>query len=277
MSAELKEYNRLIRLKNYSLSTINSYTFCFEKFLDHFKGQEINSLTKDQITEFLYQESQKGLSSGYQNQIINAIKFYYEKVLKRKKEYYDIPRAKRPQKLPVVFSEEEIIALLNEIKNLKHKAILYLIYSGGLRISEAVKMKIADIDSTRNLILIRGGKGKKDRTTLLSQKLLHLLREYYKEYKPKDYLFEGETGGQYSVKSIQNVFNRALENSGIKKKATVHSLRHSFATHLLERGTDLRYIQDLLGHNSSRTTEIYTHITKKGKDKIASPLDNLNI
>ena len=277
MANELSEYNRLLRLKNYSSGTISTYNYCFEKFLDHFKGKNISELTKDQITEFLYIESQKGLSYGYQNQIINAIKFYYEKVLGRKRDFYDIPRAKRPHKLPVVFSEEEIVILLGQVKNLKHKCILYLIYSGGLRISEAVKMKIADIDSTRNIIVIRGGKGKKDRTTLLSQKVLELLRQYYKEYRPKEYLFEGETGGQYSVKSIQNIFNKTLESSRIKKNATVHTLRHSFATHLLERGTDLRYIQDLLGHESSKTTEIYTHITKKGKDKIASPLDNLDI
>ncbi|HAQ60565.1 TPA: integrase, partial [Candidatus Delongbacteria bacterium] len=254
MANELSEYNRLLRLKNYSSGTISTYNYCFEKFLDHFKSKNISELTKDQITEFLYIESQKGLSYGYQNQIINAIKFYYEKVLGRKKEFYDIPRAKRPHKLPVVFSEEEIVILLGQVKNLKHKCILYLIYSGGLRISEAVKMKISDIDSTRNIIVIRGGKGKKDRTTLLSQKVLELLRQYYKEYRPKEYLFEGETGGQYSVKSIQNIFNKALESSGIKKNATVHTLRHSFATHLLERGTDLRYIQDLLGHESSKTT-----------------------
>jgi len=277
MANELSEYNRLLRLKNYSSGTISTYNYCFEKFLDHFKSKNISELTKDQITEFLYIESQKGLSYGYQNQIINAIKFYYEKVLGRKKEFYDIPRAKRPHKLPVVFSEEEIVILLGQVKNLKHKCILYLIYSGGLRISEAVKMKISDIDSTRNIIVIRGGKGKKDRTTLLSQKVLELLRQYYKEYRPKEYLFEGETGGQYSVKSIQNIFNKALESSGIKKNATVHTLRHSFATHLLERGTDLRYIQDLLGHESSKTTEIYTHVTMKAKDKIVSPLDNLNI
>jgi site-specific recombinase XerD len=277
MNRELTEYNRLLKLKNYSVNTINSYGHCFEKFLDHFKGMDIESLTKEQISEYLYQESQNGLSYGYQNQIINAVKFYYEKVLGRKKEFYNIPRAKRPQKLPVVFSEEEIVTLLSNVKNLKHKCILFLIYSAGLRISEAVKMKIGDIDSTRNIVVIRGGKGKKDRTSLLSQKLLIMLREYYKEYIPKDYLFEGETGGQYSVKAIQNVFNKALNASGIKKEATVHSLRHSFATHLLERGTDLRYIQELLGHESSKTTEIYTHITKKGMDKIASPLDNLDI
>ena len=277
MANELSEYNRILRLKNYSFNTINSYNHCFEKFLDHFNGENISDLTKDQITDFLYQEYQKGLSYGYQNQIINSIKFYYEKVLGRKKEFYSIPRAKRPHKLPVVFSEEEIITLLDQINNLKHKCILYLIYSAGLRISEAVNMKVSDIDTTRNLVVIRGGKGKKDRTSLLSQKLLEMLRHYYKLYKPKEYLFEGETGGQYSIKSIQNVFNKALVASGIKKDATVHSLRHSFATHLLERGTDLRYIQELLGHESSTTTEIYTHITKKGMDKIVSPLDNLDI
>jgi len=277
MGNELSEYNRLLRLKNYSTGTINTYNYCFEKFLAHFTGKNISELTKDQILDFLYQESQKGLSAGYQNQIINAIKFYYEHVLGRKREFYDIPRAKRPQKLPVVFSEEEIVLLLNQIDNLKHKCALYLIYSGGLRISEAINMKIADIDTTRNLIMIRAGKGKKDRTTLLSQTLLEMLSHYYKLYKPIEYIFEGESGGQYTAKSIQNVFNKALAKSGIKKEATVHSLRHSFATHLLERGTDLRYIQELLGHESSKTTEIYTHITKKAMDKIVSPLDNLNL
>jgi integrase/recombinase XerD len=166
---------------------------------------------------------------------------------------------------------------MEQIENIKHKSILYLIYSAGLRISEAVNLKIADIDSKRNVIIVQGGKGKKDRTTLLSQKLLIMLREYYVKYRPKDYLFEGDPGKQYSVKSIQNVFNKALKKSGIRKKATVHSLRHSFATHLLEHGTDLRYIQELLGHSSSKTTEIYTHITKKGMDKIKSPLDNLEV
>ncbi|MBN2790360.1 MAG: tyrosine-type recombinase/integrase [Candidatus Delongbacteria bacterium] len=278
MNEEAKEkYLDLLKLKNYSKATIKSYGHCFDLFLEHFKNVDINNLTKDDITSFLIKEHEKGLSYGYQNQIINAIKFYYEKVLKQKRELYDIPRAKRPQKLPVVFSEEEVLKLIGSIDNLKHKSILYLIYSAGLRISEAVNMKIADIDSKRNVVIVRGGKGKKDRTTLLSEKLLLMLRKYYVQFRPKDFLFEGENGGQYSIKSIQNVFNRALTRSGIRKKATVHSLRHSFATHLLEHGTDLRYIQQLLGHNSSKTTEIYTHITKKGMDKIKSPLDNLEV
>ena len=277
MNTELSEYNRLLRLKNYSLSTINTYTRHFKKFIEYFKGEEISELSKDQVMDFLFVEIQKDFSAAYQNQLVNSIKFYYEKVLGRQKEFYNLPRAKKPRKLPTVLSEEEIITLLDQPENLKHKCILYLIYSGGLRISEAVNMKVADIDSKRNLILIRGAKGKKDRTTLLSKKLLEMLRHYYKLYKPKEYLFEGETGGQYSVTTIQKVFNKALKASGIRKNATVHSLRHSFATHLLERGTDLRYIQELLGHESSKTTEIYTHVTMKAKDKIVSPLDNLNI
>ncbi|HXK50896.1 MAG TPA: tyrosine-type recombinase/integrase [Clostridiales bacterium] len=277
MKRELAEYNRILKLKNYSQSTVNTYTYYFEMFLKYFKDREIDKLSKNEVMDFLYKESEKGFSAAYQNQLVNSIKFYYEKVLGRQKEFYDLPRAKKPQKLPTVLSEEEITTLLDQPENLKHKCILFLIYSGGLRISEAVKMRISDIDSTRNLIIVRGAKGKKDRTTLLSQKMLEMLRHYYKVYKPKEYLFEGETGGQYSVTTIQKIFNKALAASGIRKKATVHSLRHSFATHLLERGTDLRYIQELLGHGSSKTTERYTHITKKGMDNIVSPLDNLNI
>jgi site-specific recombinase XerD len=274
---ELEEYSRLLRLKNYSLSTINTYTRHFEVFIEHFKGKDISELSKDQVMDFLLIETQKGLSAAYQNQLVNSIKFYYEKVLGRQKEFYNLPRSKKPHKLPTVLSEEEITTLLDQPENLKHKCILFLIYSAGLRISEAVNMKVSDIDSKRNLIVVRGGKGKKDRTTLLSLKLLEMLRHYYKLFKPKEYLFEGETGGQYSVTTIQKVFNKALKTSGIRKKATVHSLRHSFATHLLERGTDLRYIQELLGHESSKTTEIYTHVTKKAMGRIVSPLDNLNI
>jgi integrase/recombinase XerD len=187
MNKEAKEkYLIQLKMKNYSNSTLKSYGYCFDLFLEHFKNTDINNLTKEDITNFLYQEIQNGLSYGYQNQIINAIKFYYEKVLGRKRELYNIPRAKRPIKLPTVFSEEEIITLIGNIENLKHKSVLYLIYSAGLRISESVNLKVADIDSKRNIIVVRGGKGKKDRTTLLSQKLLMMLREYYRQYRPKE-------------------------------------------------------------------------------------------
>jgi len=172
-------------------------------------------------------------------------------------------------------SEEEVMRIINSVKNLKHKAILLTIYSAGLRISEVINLRIADIDSSRKTIIIKGAKGKKDRNSLLSEKLLIILRNYFKEYKPKDWLFEGQEGEQYAESSIQHIFHKACQDAKILKKATVHTLRHSFATHLLERGTDLRYIQELLGHSSSKTTEIYTHITHKGMEQIKSPLDNL--
>jgi len=275
VSGILEEYTTMLQLKRYSLSTRKSYINAFQNFLVFFSHKKIDDLKKNEIQEYLLKQLENGTSSSSQNLQINAIKFYYEKVIGRKREIYDLPRPKKEHKLPSVLSEEEIIKLFKQVSNIKHKAILYLIYSGGLRLSEVVNLKITDIDSKRNLILIRESKGKKDRTTLLSQALLELLRDYYREYKPENYLFEGQKREQYSVRSVQNIFRMALSKSGIKKHATVHTLRHSFATHLLERGTDLRYIQELLGHANSKTTEIYTHITKKGLDKIVSPLDNL--
>ncbi len=178
--------------------------------------------------------------------------------------------------MPEVLSEEEVAAILNATVNLKHKALLMTIYSGGLRISEAVNMKIKDIDSKRMQIRIEQGKGKKDRYTLLGRETLRILRKYVREYRPKEWMFEGSAGGQYSTRSIQNILKKAVTEVGIKKNVTVHTLRHSFATHLLEAGTDLRYIQSLLGHESIKTTEIYTHITTKGFDQIENPLDRLN-
>jgi len=190
---------------------------------------------------------------------------------------YYIDRPRREKTLPTVLSEEEIISILNSIDNIKHKAIIMTIYSAGLRISEVIGLKIKDIDSKRMQIRVEQGKGKKDRYTLLSGKALEVLRAYFKVYKPKIWLFEGQGGEQYAGRSIQNILKTAVSQTDIKKRVTVHTLRHSFATHLLENGTDLRYIQHLLGHESSRTTEVYTHITTKGFEQIKSPLDKLNI
>lgn len=211
------------------------------------------------------------------DQAINAIKFYYEQVLGRPVKTYYVQRPKKEKRLPEVLSEEEVASILNSIDNLKHKAILSLIYSAGLRLGELINLKINDIDSGRMVIIIRQGKGKKDRISLLSEKVLHLLREYLKVYQPREYLFEGQFFGQYSSTSVQKVFRMAKVKACIRKPATVHTLRHSFATHLLERGTDLRYIQALLGHKNPKTTEIYTHITKKGMEKIKSPFDSLDL
>jgi site-specific recombinase XerD len=188
---------------------------------------------------------------------------------------YLVDRPRSEKKLPIVLSEQEIGDLFRATENIKHTAILMLAYSAGLRLSELINVKIKDIDSNRMQIRIAQAKGKKDRYSLLSVKLLEVLRIYVKEYKPKEWLFEGINGGVYSARSIQLVMAESIAKAGITKKAGVHSLRHSFATHLLENGTDLRYIQNLLGHESSKTTEVYTHITTKGFDQIKSPLDKL--
>jgi site-specific recombinase XerD len=235
-------------------------------------------ITEEEIISFLrYLVNERKISTSYQNQSINAIKFYYERVLGGTRKIYLIERPRKENYLPEVLSEEEITSILKAISNLKHKAIIMVIYSGGLRISELINLKVKDIDSDRMQIRISQAKGKKDRYTLLSNKTLLILRKYFTEYKPKEWLFEGVSGGQYADSSIYSIFKKAIASANIKKKVSIHSLRHSFATHLLENGTDLRYIQNLLGHSSSKTTEIYTHITVKGFDLIKNPLDKLDI
>lgn len=227
-------------------------------FFEHFNDRDVLALEEDEIRVFLVQACQSK-SLSYQNQLINSIKFFYEHILKRPRTYYQIDRPRKQFRLPVVLSKQEVSAILKEVKNLKHHAILSTIYAGGLRLSELIRLKVTDVDSKRMVITIRQSKGNKDRVVPLSKQLLVELRSYYQEYRPKKYLFEGEKAGRYGKSSVQQIFRRAKNASGISKQATVHTLRHSYATHLLEAGTDLRMIQVLLGHNSSKTTEIYTH------------------
>jgi len=275
MEKALEQFNRTLRLKGYSENTIRTYNAMFIKFLKVFKDRDPEQITTDQIRQFLlWMIDTKGISSSYQNQLINAIKFYYEHVLKRPRQVYQLERPKKEKRLPGVLSLEEVQRLLGEIQNTKHLAIISMIYSSGLRISELINIKVSDIDSGRMQIRVSQSKGKKDRMTLLSEKMLLLLRTYFKRYKPQYWLFEGQTGGKYSKTSIQKVFHRAKKAARIRKHATVHTLRHSFATHLLESGTDLRYIQELLGHGSSKTTEIYTHVSTRKLSNIKSPLDS---
>lgn len=273
-----------LRELRYSESTLQTYTNAFEEFINYYHNFELLLIDNEQIIQFLqYLVLHRKVSSSYQNQAINAIKFYYEKVLLKPREFYFLERPRREKMLPTVLSVEEVVLILSKIENLKHKTIIMLIYSAGLRISEAINLKIKDIDSSRMQIRVQQSKGKKDRYTLLSTKLLTHLRQYYPKYKPREWLFEGQGSNEsnlpipYTARSIQVFFKEAVQKAGIKKQVTVHSLRHSFATHLLENGTDLRYIQNLLGHESSKTTEIYTHVTTKGFDQIKSPLDNLEI
>ena len=271
------EYTAKLTELRYSGQTIKTYSGLFEEFINYYHKYDINSIDERLITAFLrYLVTERKVSISYQNQAINAIKFYFERVLGGNRKVYLIDRPRQEKKLPTVLSEQEMADLFRGIANIKHKAILMLAYSGGLRLGEITRVKIADIDSKRMQVRIEQSKGKKDRYTLLSARLLPVLREYFKEYKPRLWLFEGATGGQYSMGSIQQIMKDAMQAAGIKKKASMHTLRHSFATHMLEHGTDLRYIQSLMGHESSKTTEIYTHITTKGFDQLKSPLDTLD-
>jgi len=275
MNEKLKKYKDLLIQKRYSNNTRKIYCTYFKDFCIYFKDSILEQVTADQINAYILSliES-RNISISQQNQRINSIKFYYEKVCGRSKQYYELHRPRKEHKLPKILSKNEVKAILNSCSNLKHRCILMLLYSAGLRRSELINLKIADIDSERMVLNINGAKGKKDRISLLSDNTLHLLRKYYQEYHPQVFIFEGMKGGKYSPTSVANVLRRAALKSGIHKNVTPHMLRHSFATHLLEQGTDLRYIQELLGHSSSKTTEIYTHVSKKAIDKIRNPVDD---
>lgn len=278
VEAAMKDFVRYMITRRYSESTIRSYTEHVRNLFDFFSDRLPSEITNDDITRFNYEYIVLGKKApATQNQMINALKLFYKRIFNK---YFNpdlIERPKLPQQLPVVLSKSEVEKVLNSIANTKHKTILWLIYSAGLRVSEAVRLEIRDIDSKRMVINIYNGKGAKDRQVGLSVRMLEQLRTYYKEYKPKKYLFESPSKGHYSVKSVQATFQRVLHLAGIKKHATVHTLRHSYATHLLEAGTDLRYIQELLGHKSPKTTQIYTHVSANTLKGIQSPLDALDL
>ncbi len=269
-------YLERLEQERYSENTIKTYTHYFKDFIAAFAEKELQDITKEEINAYILRLiKENNISTSQQNQRINAIKFYYEKVLNRKKEYYQIDRPRKEKKLPDVLSKEEIGRMINATGNLKHKCLISIIYSCGLRRSEAVNMRPEDIDSKRMLIKIRGAKGKKDRYVPLSGILLEMLRNYYRKEKPENWLFEGIGGMQYGTTSIYNVVKNAARKAGIKKHIHPHILRHSFATHHLEQGTDLRFIQAFLGHESSKTTEIYTHVSNKELLKFRNPLDDI--
>jgi len=271
-----KGYLEILEQKRYAKSTIKTYTTYFRQFVDYFSGQLLEEVSVEQINDYLLKLIHKeSMSSSKQNQHINAIKFYYERVLGREKQYYKIERPRKESKLPDVLSKEEIASMIRLTKNLKHKSLIVLIYSCGLRRSEAINLMLTDIDSQRMLIKIRGGKGKKDRYVQLANGTLKVLRQYYKEHNPAKWLFSGQKGGQYSAESIEKVVKQAAYRAGIKKNVYPHMLRHSFATHHLEQGTDLRYIQEWLGHYSSKTTERYTHVSQTDFRRFRNPLDDI--
>jgi integrase/recombinase XerD len=268
-----EDYLLKLELKRYSNNTVRVYVPFFEMFINFHKEKEVNTLDESDIRIFLQHLIQKKLSNSYINQAINAIKFYFEVVLGMPNRFYDIERPRKEYKLPKVISKEEIVDIINHTNNIKHRCVVELLYGSGLRKSEILNLKINNIDSKRMLVRVENAKGNKDRHTLLSKNALDDLRIYFKEYKPKDYLFEGQKGGKYSGESVLRIVKLATEKAGILKTVSPHTLRHSFATHLLESGVDLRQIQVLLGHTSSKTTEIYTHVATNTFKTIKNPLD----
>jgi len=269
-------YLTKLELKRYAYNTAKIYISMFEKFINRFYETPINHLTEIEIRLYLMELNQLELSNSYLHQMVNSIKFYYEIVLGMPSRMYTIERPIKQTKLPKVLSFEEIKSLIENTNNVKHKCIVSLLYSAGLRRSELLNLKVNDIDSKRMLIFVKSAKGNKDRYTVLSEATLTDLRSYFKQWRPTYFLFEGIKGYKYSTTSVANIVNQAALKAKIFKKVTPHMLRHSFATHLLENNTDLRYIQTLLGHSSSKTTEIYTQVALKKLQNIKSPLDYIS-
>lgn len=268
-----EEYLLKLELKKYAHNTARTYIGMFEGFINSYPNIALTSLGENEIKKYLSYQISLGRSSSMLNQIINSIKFYYEIVLGMPNRFYEIDRPQKKETLPEVLSKKEVQRIISCTNNLKHRSILSTIYSAGLRVSELINLKVKDLDSDRMMIRIENSKGGKDRYTLFSDKLLNELRNYYKEYKPQTFLFEGLHRQEYSSCSVRKILKNACIKAGIRKHVKTHTLRHSFATHLLEQGTDLRSIQTLLGHSSIATTEIYTHVANNTMKNIKNPLD----
>ena len=265
-----------LTIKKYSVNTVRMYLAEFKHLLALLDDYDVSDLSPKRLKDyFLYCVQVEKMSERKLNGKINAIKFFFEQVLHRPKMFFDIPRPKKPLTLPKLLSKSEVKKLFNVTQNFKHRIALQLCYGMGLRVSEVVNIKIEDIDSKRMLVHVKGAKGKKDRYVPLPERILPDLREYYIAFKPKEYLLEGQYGGAYAKSSLQQVFRKAMSKARINKKIGIHGLRHSYATHLLESGADMRFIQELLGHNSIKTTQIYTKVTTTRLSQIKSPLDTL--
>ena len=273
---QLQLFIQQLQLKAYSPSTLRTYTNEFIQLLQVLGTIPVQDLQPKHLQRYLVHCLKSGLTENTLHSRINALKFYFEQVLHREKFFWEIPRPKKAQKLPKVISEEKIIQGLMSINNTKHKTILLLAYSAGLRVSEVVQLKVTDINSDRMQITVHHAKGKKDRVVTLSASILLLLRAYYKEYKPSRWLFEGQYPGEhYSVRSAQSIFKQAYQQLNLPPSVSFHSLRHSYATHLLENGTDISYIQKLLGHADIKTTLRYADVSNRDIGRIESPLDKI--
>lgn len=270
-------YLEKLRQVRYSDHTVRVYTTYFKDFQAYFEGKRIDRVTPDEINAYLvYLINERGISTCQQNQRINAIKFYYEKVLGQPRRCYTVSRAKREKTLPDVLSKQEVKAILSTVvTNLRFWCMFSVLYSAGLRISELLALKPGDINVSRSLIRVRQGKGRKDRFTLLSKPLIKKLTEYRELYKPKVWMFERTPGEPFTESIVSKRLKAAAREAGITKRIYPHLLRHSFATHLIEQGTDLKIVKELMGHNNIKTTEMYVHIADTFKCNIKSPLDDI--
>lgn len=267
-------YQNKLTLKGFSPNTIRTYSMEFAQLLYLLGDFPVENLSREKLQSyFLYCHRELQISENQIHSRMNAVKFYFEKVLHQNRVLFDIPRPKRPQLLPKALNKKEVQKIIEVTENPKHKLIIQLCYGMGLRVSEIVNIKIEDIDSVTMRVFIARAKGKKDRSVNLPESILHQLRTYYKAEHPKKYLFEGKNGDQYSVRSAQSVFKTAMNKAGIIKTVGIHSLRHSYATHLLQCGTDITLIQKLMGHQDMKTTLAYTHVTDRDTTSVKSPLD----
>jgi site-specific recombinase XerD len=270
MQVQISRTERELKIRNYSPKTIKSYLYSLREYFI-FKKVNLEVLNQENIKDFLLYCDQKNISAQSRNLFLNAIKFYYREVT-RANQKIEIQSAKKKKSLPVVLSRDEIEKILNQLKNVKHKLLLSLSYGAGLRVSEIVSLKIEDIDLNELIVHIKQAKGQKDRISILPEKLVNGLRNLIFGKSIGDFIFTSERGGKLTVRTAQKIFENAFKKSEIKKEATFHSLRHSFATHLLENGVDVRYVQELLGHQNIRTTQLYTHVTNLKLKNIKSPL-----
>jgi site-specific recombinase XerD len=263
-----------LRARGYSQKTMKAYCGQVDRFHRYLLSDEV--LSGDMMQSYSLYLLNQHRSHSYVNQAVSAIKFFMKNVVGKSDAEFNYVRPKKEQKLPSVLSAVEVRRLLEAVRNPKHRAMLFLIYSSGLRVGEVVRLRPEDVDADRGTVLVRQGKGRKDRLTLLSDVAFGVLREYIRTEKLDGWLFPGQDRGRHlTERTVQKVFEQALAGSGVRKAASVHTLRHSFATHLLEGGTDLRYIQELLGHESSKTTQRYTHVSVKDVRRIQSPLDRI--
>jgi len=275
---KLLEFRRWMEQHRYSEQTIRNYLNHLSQFFVYMRDVDLKEVTAADVVRFNHDVIIKlKLSISYQRVVTGAIKLFYSHFFDHKMDIDRLDRPFREKILPMVLSKEEVQRILKSADNLKHRTMLSTIYSCGLRRGELLGLKIVDLDRDRNLIRIVQAKGRKDRYVPFSEKLKGMLDQYFLAYKPKVYVFEGQSGGQYSARSIALVLEHAVAKSGVKKKVTLHTLRHSYATHILDAGTDLRYIQEILGHSSPKTTMIYTHVSSRRIGEIRSPLDDLSI